>query len=107
MSRTKPRAKRKKGVRKNVPIWLRRLDQVRAELKGTRFPASAQEGFRQCAMLSAEAHRWLQQSIRAAMPEARAAQVEVARRRLLARLDAAEQRWLERWREERARYFGC
>ena len=33
-------------VRK-LPLWLRRLDQVKAELKGTRFPRTAEEGLTQ------------------------------------------------------------
>src|SRR5262245_22370591 len=91
-------------VRK-VPLWLRRLDQVKAELKGTRFPQTADEGFRQCVALSATALRWLRDSIRADHPNASEEQVESERRRLLARLSAAEHRWLIRWRKERARYF--
>src|SRR5438128_6789821 len=42
-----------------VPLWLRRLDRVKAELKATRFPRTAEEGFRQCIALSTTALRWL------------------------------------------------
>jgi len=91
---------------KKVPLWLRRLDRVKAELKATRFPRTAEEGFRQCVMLSATALRWFQDSIGAAHPGASEERLEVERRRLLARLSAAEGRWLAKWRRERVRYFG-
>jgi hypothetical protein len=40
-----------------VPLWLRRMDLVKAEMKTVRFPHTAQEGFRQCAELSDTARR--------------------------------------------------
>jgi hypothetical protein len=91
-------------VRK-LPLWLRRLDQVKAELKGAQFPRTAEEGFRQCMMLSATAQRWLRDSIKDNHPAASEEQLETERRRLLARLSAAESRWLIEWRKERGRYF--
>jgi hypothetical protein len=91
-------------VRK-LPLWLRRLGRVKEDLKGTRFPPTAEEGFRQCAALSATALRWLADSIRDAHPRASEEQLEIERRRLLVRLSAAEGRWLARWGKERARYF--
>jgi hypothetical protein len=87
------------------PLWLRRLDRVKAELKGTRFPRTAEEGFRQCMMLSTTAHRWLLDSLKDNHPEASEERLEAERRRLLARLSAAESRWLAEWRKERGRYF--
>ena len=87
------------------PLWLRRLDQVKAELKGTRFPRTAAEGFRQCVALSTTALRWLRDSIRDAHPRASKEEIETERRRLLARLSGAEGRWLAEWRKERVRYF--
>ena len=90
---------------RKLPLWLRRLDRVKAELKGTQFPRTAEEGFRQCAALSATALRWLEDSIRDAHPRANEDQLEIERRLLLARLSAAEGRWLAEWRKERARYF--
>ena len=90
---------------RHLPLWLRRLDQVKAELKGVRFPRTAEEGFRQCMMLSTTAHRWLRDSIKDNHPEASEEQLEAERRRLLARLSAAESRWLAVWRKERVRYF--
>jgi hypothetical protein len=42
------------------------MDPVKAEMKTTRFPRTAQEGFRQCAELSETARRWFRQSIRPA-----------------------------------------
>jgi len=106
------RRKQKKGKRAlspptgKLPLWLRRLDQVKAELKAVRFPHTAEEGFRQCVALSTTALRWLRDSIRDAHPGASEEELEMERRRLLARLSAAEARWTAKWREERARYFG-
>ncbi len=36
-----------------IPWWLRKLDLVRLELRGMRFPRTAEEGLKQCAELSA------------------------------------------------------
>jgi len=91
---------------KKVPLWLRRLGIVKAELKAARFPRTAKEGFRECMMLSTTALRWLRDSIRDAHPGANEERVEAERRLLLARLSAAEGRWLTKWRKERVRYFG-
>jgi hypothetical protein len=91
-------------VRK-LPLWLRRLDRVKAELKGTRFPRTAEEGFRQCLALSTTSLRWLRESIKTNHPNASEEQLETEKRRLLAKLSAAESRWLAAWRKERTRYF--
>jgi hypothetical protein len=90
---------------RELPLWLRRLGQVKAELRGTRFPRTAEEGFRQCVALSTTALRWLGDSIRDAYPRVSEEQLETERRRLLARLSAAEGRWLAEWRKERRHYF--
>jgi hypothetical protein len=73
---------------KQVPLWLRRLDLMRAGMKGTRFPRSAQEGFRQCAMLSAIGIRFLRAAIKREHPGASEEQIEIERRRLLAQWSA-------------------
>ena len=81
---------------KRAPYWLRRLGAVKAELKATRFPKSAEEGMQQCAMLSAAALRLMKEQ----------AGGEKKMNRLLARLSAAEARHAKRWRRDRARFFG-
>ena len=91
---------------KQVPLWLRGLARVKAELKTTQFPRSAQEGFRQCAMLSADALRLLRQSVGKSRPGANQEQLDREIGRLLARFAHADARWVGRWRRERARYFG-
>lgn len=81
---------------KRVPWWLRRLGRVKAELKGVRFPRSAEEGLRQCASLSAVSLRLLKHSTG-------------GRRRMhrvLARMTSAEASRAWKWRENRARYLG-
>jgi hypothetical protein len=90
---------------KQPPLWLRRLDLVKAELKTVRFPKTAAEGFRQCAELSETARRWFLDSIRQEHPGASEEEIEKERRLLLARFSAAEARWIARWKEESDRYF--
>ena len=91
---------------RKVPVWLRRLGTVKAEMKTVRFPRTAQEGFRQCAELSATAERWHRQSIRHADPEADEEGIERQRRLLLARLCVGEARRIAKWNKELSRYFG-
>lgn len=90
---------------KQAPIWLRRLDLVRAEMKHVRFPKTAQEGFRQCAELSETACRWFRESIRDHNSAASEEVIEQARRLLAARFSAADARHMKRWKIERERYF--
>jgi hypothetical protein len=88
-----------------VPLWLRRLDLVKAEMKTVRFPRTAQEGLCQCAELSETARRWFWQSIQADHPGASEEEIEKERRLLLARFCAAQVRRIEKWKKERDRYF--
>ena len=90
---------------RKIPLWLRRLGDVKTEMKSVRFPRTAQEGFRQCAELSETARRWFRQSIRNAHPGASEEEIEEERIRLLARFSAAETRWIAKWKKERDRYF--
>jgi hypothetical protein len=90
---------------KNLPLWLRRLDAVKAEMKTVRFPRTAQLGFRQCVELSGTALRWFRQSIRESRPGATDEEIEKERRLLQARFSAAEAHRLTRWKRERGRYF--
>jgi hypothetical protein len=90
---------------RKVPLWLRRMDIVKAEMKSVRFPPTAQEGFRQCAKLSATASRWFRESIRADHPGASEEEIEKERRLLLARLCAAQTRQIAKWKKELDRYF--
>lgn len=75
---------------KQPPLWLRRLDLVKAEMKTVQFPKTAAEGFRQCAMLSETMRRWFLDSIRQEHPGRSEEQVEQERRLILARWSAAE-----------------
>jgi hypothetical protein len=91
---------------KKVPLWFRRIDLVKTEMKAVRFPRTAQEGFRQCVELSETALRWFRESIRDRHPGASGEETETERRLLLARFSAAEARRLAKWKKERDRYFG-
>jgi hypothetical protein len=86
-------------------MWLKRLGVVKTEMQSTRFPRSAQEGFRQCAELSETARVWFLQSIRDAHAGFSKKEIEQERIRLLARFSAAETRWIAKWKKERDRYF--
>ncbi len=91
---------------KQVPLWLRRLSLVKAEMKGVRFPRNAEEGFQQMAELSATNLRILREQVRSELPRPSEREVEIATRRLLARLSHAEAEWTRVWKRERARGLG-
>jgi hypothetical protein len=88
-----------------IPLWLRRLDVVKAEMKTVQFPRTPQKGFHQCAELSESARRWFRQSIRADHPGASEEKIEEQRRLLLARRCAAQARQIAKWKKELDRYF--
>ena len=90
---------------RKAPLWLRRLNLVKAEMKAVRFPRTVQGGLRQCAALSETALRWFRQSIRDGHPGASEPEIEEERRLLLARFSAAEARRVVKWKRERGRYF--
>lgn len=92
-------------LKKQAPIWIRRLDVVKAELKNVRFPKSAYEGSRQCAELSETANRWVLESIRQSNRRGSEQAIEQARRLLAARFSAVEFRYMKRWKKERDRFF--
>jgi hypothetical protein len=91
---------------KRVPLWLQRLALAKAELRGTRFPCSAEEGIRQVAALSAIGLRMLEEAVESTMSRATEGQVKVAVRRLLARLSQSEVQRTNFWQRERARDLG-
>lgn len=105
----KPRLKEKppKATKhlKQPPLWLRRLDLVKAEMKTVRFLRTAAEGFRQYVELSKTMRRWFLDSIRQEHPGASEEEIEKERRLLLAHFSAAETRRIARWKEECDRYL--
>lgn len=88
-----------------VPMWLRRLKRVKAELRGTRFPHTTEEGLRQVAGLSAASLRMLGNDVRRAMTGTESRQVQMTTRLLLARLSHAQYHQTLFWKKERTRYF--
>jgi hypothetical protein len=90
---------------KSPPIWLRRLSVVKTEMKTVRFPGSAEEGFLLCARLSDAARRCFLESLRKRFPRASAEEIEMQRRRWLARRTAAETRRLAQWKKDLDRFF--
>lgn len=91
---------------KRIPVWLRRLDRVKAELRATGFPRTSEEGIRQCAALSAVSLRLLREEMKKGRTGANEMQVELEMSRLLARFARADARWASRWRRNCARSFG-
>ena len=89
-----------------VPLWLRRLGLVKAELKSARFPRNAEEGFREAAALSAAGLRILRAEVHSGLRRVDKMRIETATRRLLARLSHADAQRIPAWKRERARYFG-
>lgn len=81
---------------KEVPVWLRRLERVKAELREVTFPRTAEEGLRQAAALSVACLRMLEEEVASAK----------GRRLLLARLSRLDARRTLFWKKERARCFG-
>lgn len=71
--------------RQPIPLWLRRLDLVKSDLKGWRFPRNAEEGLQQCLSLSAFSLKMFDESFRHAHPRLSPAQLRMEKRRLLAR----------------------
>ena len=90
---------------KQPPLWLRRLNLVKADLKNVRYTRTAAEGFRQYAILSETMRCWFLDSIRQEYPGWSEEQIEQERRLILARLSAAETRWMAKWKKERDCYF--
>ncbi|MFP3871002.1 MAG: hypothetical protein ACLFVT_09025 [Syntrophobacteria bacterium] len=83
-----------------IPWWLRRLGLVRAELRGTRFPHTAEEGLRQCAELSAVAMELLKDEVRKSLRSREGKRVEMEACRLAERFSLIAERWKAARREE-------
>ena len=86
---------------KEAPIWLKRLDLVRDELRRTRFPRTAEEGLRQCAELSAASMDLFKEEIRRSLGATDEETVERETRRLMSRFSVMDERWKATRRKER------
>lgn len=94
--------KDKKPRAEDVPIWLKRLDLVRDELRGMRFPRTAEEGLMQCAELSAASMGLLKEEVRKKLRTADEKTVERETRSLMARFSSIdEKKWKGDRRKER------
>ena len=91
--------------RKPLPVWLRRLDLVKAELKGWRFPRNAEEGLLLCAKLSAAYIRSVKKMLRKKHPGADERKIMFEMRRLFDRRKKAEMRLAQKWKKERDKFF--
>lgn len=103
--------KKRKEIRlrrqkKEVPMWLLRLGQVKAELRTVRFAGTSEEGLRQCAALSDIALRLFRDQMRNARTNLDDRQITLETQRLLTRLIQAESTRELIWRKDRVRYFG-
>lgn len=79
--------------RKEVPIWLKKLDLVRSELRQMRFPRTAEEGLRQCAELSDVSMSLFKQEIGKRLRTGDEEMVARETWRLMARFSINDQRW--------------
>ena len=86
-------AEEKANGRRVIPWWLKRLGLVRAELKETCFPCSAEEGLRQCAELSAVSMGLLKEEIRKSLRAGEEERVAREVRGLMARFSAIDKKW--------------
>ena len=84
-----------------IPWWLKRLNLVRDELRGMRFPRTAEEGVRQCAELSEASMYLLKEEVGRSLRTRNKKKVEMETRRLVARFSRSDQRW------NAARREGC
>ncbi len=91
-----------KQEREEIPWWLKRLDLVRAELRGMRFPRTAEEGIRECAELSEASMRLLKEQVGRSLGTRNEETVDLEIRRLMARFSSMDKRWKAGWRKERA-----
>jgi len=92
----------KKQEREGIPWWLAKLDLVRAELRGARFPRTAEEGIRECAELSEASMRVLKEQVGRSLGTRNEETVDLEIRRLMVRFSSMDKRWKAGWRKERA-----
>lgn len=78
---------------KEVPWWLKRLDLVRGELRGMRYPRTAEEGLRQCAELAAVSMGLFKDQIRRSLRTRDVKALEMETHRLMARFSSMDERW--------------
>ena len=84
-----------------IPWWLKRLNLVQDELRGMRFPRTAEEGLRQCAELSDVSMHLLRDEVRKSLRTRDEKKVEIETRRLMARFSSIDTRWRANRRTER------
>ncbi len=88
-----------------VPIWLRKLSRVKADLRGGRWPRTTEEGLRQAIGLMALAYQILTNQIKTKMPRASKSMIQKAVLREVAHFSKLDARWVQRWKIERKKYF--
>jgi hypothetical protein len=91
----------KKQEREGIPWWLTKLDLVRAELRGVRFPRTPEEGIRECAKLSEASMRVLKEQIGRSLGTRNEETVDLEIRRLMVRFSGMDKRWKAGWRKGR------
>lgn len=84
--------KRKVTKRSPIPIWLRKLEKVREELRGFRWP-SEREGFYQALALMKTALFLLRTDPRRNVMQE------------MLEWQKADRRWIDRWRKERGAFL--
>ena len=87
-----------------LPIWLRRLSQVKMEHHGIRWP-SVEQGFKQGIALMALGLESLEREMKARVSQDYPNSPQIRISKYLASFAQADSRWVARWRKERAKVF--
>lgn len=88
------------------PIWLRRLELVKKELRTMQWP-SEEDGFRQGLELLSFGQLLLRQEAPSAVKKGGFRLMNRWIEKQLSGFALADERWVRRWRKERGRYFSC
>jgi len=82
-------------MRTNI-IWLRKLKKVKEELRGERWPRSAQEGFYTGTVLMTHALEQIRTDIKTRLPSASDTRIELEFSRMLIRFNKMDERWIRK-----------
>ncbi len=83
-------------------LWLKGLKKVKEELRGERWPQSAQEGFSIGISLMAHALEDLKKNMQKKMPGANGRRIQLEIRRTLLRFNKTDSRWIARYKRDYA-----
>ncbi|MBI3609669.1 MAG: hypothetical protein HY204_03090 [Nitrospirae bacterium] len=91
--------------RRAIPLWLRKLGQVKSELRGSCWPRTVEAGVRETAALSEIALQSLKQEAQAARQKTDIETIRKRMQEILARASRMDAQRMALWKKERARFF--